>query len=253
MQDLADYFTFLSGYSLGGLSKAARRLRLQRKRGRLALHSPDPAYRQKFVRLEQALFDAVEHPGQVRLLFGDEVSIYRQPSLGLRWDQQGAEPQARMTAGRNDCWRIGGALDAVSGKVTWLARSNMRLPSLRSFLRLLREQYPDRGQRLVLVWDNWPVHHHPEVVAEAAKLGIELLWLPTYAPWLNPIEKLWRKLKQTVLHHHRWSGNWPELKHQVTAFLDDYSKGSAELLRYVGLLPSEPAQRASRKRRSRAA
>ena len=27
---------------------------------------------------------------------------------------------------------------------------------------------------------------------------IEPVWLPTYAPWLNPIEKLWRWLRQEV-------------------------------------------------------
>lgn len=243
LQDFANCFYFLAGYSLAGVSKLLRRLRVHLKRGRLAVHSPDPDYRSKLLRLEQALFAAVEHPDQVRVLFGDEASIYRQPSLGLVWERSGYEPVARQVAGSNLRWRLAGALDAVSGQVVWLARSTLRLAGLKAFLRLVRERYPDRTQRLVLVWDNWPVHHHPEVVAEAEWLGIELLWLPTYAPWLNPIEKLWRRLKQTLLHHHRLAEHWEEMKAQVAAFLNQYRAGSAELLRYVGLLPSDQPPR----------
>jgi len=38
----------------------------------------------------------------------------------------------------------------------------------------------------------------------ARQEGITLVYLPTYAPWLNPIEKLWRKAYQEVLHLHRF-------------------------------------------------
>ena len=253
LEDLVHCRYFLADYSLAGVSKALRRLQVRRKRGRLVVHSPDPAYHQKFWRLAQVLQEAVAHPDRVRVLFGDEASIYRQPSLGPCWDCRGHEPEARLAAGANHCWRLAGALDALSGQVTWLARSKMRVSSLRAFLRLLRQRYPDRSQRLVLVWDNWPVHHHPQVLAEADQQGIDIVWLPTYAPWLNPIEKLWRKLKQTLGHHHRQAARWEEHKEQVAAFLDQYQQGSRELLRYVGLDPTEPPPPARRSSRSRAA
>lgn len=42
--DLPGVLPFLAGYSLGGSSRALRRLGVSRQRGRLAVHSPDPAY-----------------------------------------------------------------------------------------------------------------------------------------------------------------------------------------------------------------
>ena len=54
----------------------------------------------------------------------------------------------------------------------------------------------------------------------------EPVWLPTYAPWLNPIEKLWRWLKGDVLKQHRLAGDWPALRRRVTAFLDQFATGS---------------------------
>ena len=66
---------------------------------------------------------------------------------------------------------------------------------------------------------------------------VELLWLPTYAPWTNPIEKVWRKLYQEVLHQHRLVAEWPKLIARVTRWLAAYARGSMELLHYVGLNP----------------
>ena len=59
--------------------------------------------------------------------------------------------------------------------------------------------------------------------------------LPTYASWTNPIEKLWRWLRQEVLHLHRLADRLEELRAEVRRFLDRFALGSLELLRYVGL------------------
>ena len=65
---------------------------------------------------------------------------------------------------------------------------------------------------------------------------IEPVWLPNYSPWLNPIEKLWRWLRQDVLKQHRLAGDWPILRGRVNQFLGQFAAGSQDLLRYVGLL-----------------
>jgi transposase len=62
------------------------------------------------------------------------------------------------------------------------------------------------------------------------------LFLPTYASWLNPIEKLWRWLKQDVLHLHRLAHDLMKLRQRVLDFLDQFTSGSQPLLHYVGLL-----------------
>jgi transposase len=58
--------------------------------------------------------------------------------------------------------------------------------------------------------------------------------LPTYAPWTNPIEKLWRKLKQEAVCMHPLSEQWTLLKEQVHGFLKSYDRPASDLLRYVG-------------------
>jgi len=89
--------------------------------------------------------------------------------------------------------------------------------------------------RIVLAWDNWPVHRHEKVLAAAEAQRIELLFLPTYAPWTNPIEKLWRKLKQELVYLHRCAEDWVVLKQQIGDFLNQWEAPSPQLLTYVGL------------------
>jgi transposase len=96
--------------------------------------------------------------------------------------------------------------------------------------------YP-HAERVYLIEDNWNVHSDPQVLtALHAWPHLRVVWLPTYAPWLNPIEKLWRWLRQDVLKLHRLVNDWPVLRQRVRDFLDQFQHGSHELLRYVGLL-----------------
>ncbi len=102
-----------------------------------------------------------------------------------------------------------------------------------------------------MVQDNWSVHRHDDVLAAVAALPtIEPVWLPTYAPWLNPIEKLWRWLRQTVLRNHRLADDWDLLKQRVAdAFARVASGGTpatTAVLRYVGLLGDGRLARAIR-------
>lgn len=238
---LADLQQVLAG-RLGGsrsrFCRALQRLRITRQRGRLGLHSPAPAYAAKLVLIARARAAARQDPTRVRLVYGDECSLYRQPTLAETYAPAGQSPRAPLSWHSNKRpWRYSGALDAVSGQVIWTQWARMGIEALCAFLDALRAAMPDPTVQLLLVWDNWPIHQHPTVLEHAAALGIHLLWLPTYAPWTNPIEKLWRWLRQDLVHHHHLADRWADLKQQVATFLEHFAPGSPALLRYVGLLP----------------
>jgi transposase len=235
LADLRTIVPAVAGYSVSGLSRLLKRLGLSRQRGRLHLHSPDPAYAAKVARVARAVARARATPDQVTVCFGDEMSVYRQPTLASRWAAVGDEPVAPLAHRANTRHRLCGALNAVTGQIVATSGARTTVAHLCRFLRTLRATYPDR--EVILIWDNWPVHTHPDVRAQAEALAIAVLWLPTYAPWTNPIEKLWRWLKANVLHHHRFADDWDGLKAAIAAFLARFEHGSTEVLRYVGLLP----------------
>ena len=110
----------------------------------------------------------------------------------------------------------------------------------RTFLRYLlsvQADYPE-AETIYVVMDNWPVHFQPDVLAALTASKLTPVFLPTYAPWLNPIEKVWRKLKQEQLHLHRYSSRWKDLQQRVQDWLDQYDQPSPDLLHYVGLSPT---------------
>lgn len=129
-----------------------------------------------------------------------------------------------------------GALNVCTGQVSYLQAYIVRRQQVSTFYCQLVEQYA-RFEKVYLIEDNWNIHTHPDVQAKLKQLPhLEVVELLTYASWLNPIEKLWRWVRQTVLHRHRLSERWDDLKQRIASFFDQFKDGSQELLRYVGLL-----------------
>lgn len=48
--------------------------------------------------------------------------------------------------------------------------------------------------------DNMRTHHANAVQAVLAASGVKVLFLPPYSPDLNPIERLWSKMKAFLRH-----------------------------------------------------
>ena len=244
--DLRDALPWLQKYSLPGVCLALQRLLIKRKQGRVHVHSPDPSYRHKMGWIGRAWQLATAHPDQVSLLYGDELTFYKRPTLtgGGAYYPVGEEPTFEQVPGYNTQHRVGAAMDAYTGRVVWVDDKVVGVEALCLLLTKIREAYVEE-RTILLVWDNWHIHYQARVAAKAAELGIGLLWLPTYAPWTNPIEKLWRWLKQEHVHNHQLATDFDTLKGRVRQFMSRFADGSDELLSYVGLLPHPAADTAA--------
>jgi hypothetical protein len=245
-----------------GVWKLLHRFALRYKRARLYVHSPDLAYAHKRQRIAAIEAQVRADPQRLVLLYLDECTYSRAPTLANAYVPSG-HCQARAALGyrANYEYRILAALDAVSGQVHYQQRNHIRRNNLVAFWQQLRQAYP-QAEVIYVVLDNWPVHYHadslaclqpqpfaadfiqpgnwptqPTLTPASPPLPIVLLPLPTYASWLNPIEKLWRFLRQTVTHLHPFEDDSDALKAAVAAFLDRFALGSHALLHYTGLLP----------------
>lgn len=131
--------------------------------------------------------------------------------------------------------RVVGFMEAVSGRVLSWDMARVSVKNLAHCIRQVSAAFP-QAQCIYLVWDNWPVHEHPVVQAAIAKdPRIRVLALPTYAPWLNAIEKLWRLVRQETVHAHPWCDNFSVFRSAVMDKLAEFSMGSTRVLRYCGL------------------
>jgi hypothetical protein len=239
LTDLAQIIPWLRGRGRGVIQRVLRRLHLRYKRGRAYLHSPDPAYGAKVAAITAAQAFAHADPAHVVLLYQyqDECTYHRRPSVARGWAPVGADaPRADQGWGTDKQRRVAACLDAGTGQVIAWQRRHFERGTLRRFYQAIVAAYPD-AEVIFLVQDNWPVHFHPDLLAALAATPIQLLPLPTYAPWTNPVEDLWRGLRADVLHHHGFGDDWDALQAAVAAWLDQWTQPAPALLHAVGLCP----------------
>jgi transposase len=231
-------FPWWEALTLSGVWRALRRLGLGLRTAQVQQYSPDPDYLAKEARLLACLREAGAAPDDVVALFLDEMGYARWPEPAADWGPVAPAPRpvAARAGSKQRLWRVIGALNAVTGQVDFADHYIIGREQVSAFYRHLDQRYA-HARRVYLIQDNWSIHAHPDVLATVAGLPrCEPVWLPTYAPWLNPIEKLWRWLKGDVLKRHRLAADWAALRQRVQAFLAQFATGSDALLRYVGLL-----------------
>jgi transposase len=231
-------FEGFGSLTLSGVWRALERHRIGLRSAMVQQYSPDPDYITKRDNLYMRMGEAAAASGRIVLVFLDQMGYARWPEPADDWTGQApdAPPLADRAGSPNRLWRIIGALNALTGRVDFLDDYIVGRAKVIKFYEQLHRAYPD-ADRVLVVQDNWSIHRHDDVLAALTRWPrIEPVWLPTYAPWLNPIEKLWRWLRQDVLKLHRLAGDWASLRGRVNQFLGQFAAGSHALLRYVGLL-----------------
>src|SRR5262245_9185511 len=133
--------------------------------------------------------------GQRVVFFVDAAHFVFAPFLGFVWCL--ARLFVRAASGRKR-YNVLGALNAVTHEV--IRVTNQGYINAESVCALLRS-IAAQGLRvpITLVLDNARYQRCGLVQELAASLGIELLFLPSYSPNLNLIERLWRFLRKQVL------------------------------------------------------
>jgi putative transposase len=93
-----------------------------------------------------------------------------------------------------------GAVNYHTGETIVHIRRRKRRVETAELLQALLDRHPTGT--VYVTWDNASTHADDEVeaVVRAAAGRLVLLYLPTYSPWLNPIEMLWRHFRREVTH-----------------------------------------------------
>ncbi len=104
----------------------------------------------------------------------------------------------RTPAGRKR-WNVLGALDFVTKELISIGNTTyITSETVCQLLRTLRARYADPPITLVL--DNARYQRCRLVQDLAEELSIELMFLPSYSPNLNLIERLWKHVKHRALN-----------------------------------------------------
>jgi len=197
---------------------------------------PGPGIRGKKNAIEAA-YQRARNSEDTLLFFEDEASFYRQPTVAPMFAPRGRrQPRCRLSHRANNCVRAAVALDACSGGSVYLLRSRFTAPALGAMYRTITEFVGPAARRIYLVMDNWLVHRHPKAwAAITADPRIEVLWLPTYSPWLNPTERIWKWVRQHRIHMHGCSDSLPDVRDLLDRTLTLATRSHEEIRRYTGV------------------
>jgi transposase len=134
------------------------------------------------------------------ILFEDEVGFAQWGSLGYTWAPVGEQPVVKTT-GKRKGYKVFGAIDFFSGRFFYQG-FNERFNSER-YQDFLRQILNQTVKHLILIQDGAKYHTSKATRAffEAHTDRLTVFQLPSYSPDHNPIEFLWKKMKQRATHN----------------------------------------------------
>ena len=221
------------------------------KRAKLCAKDDDPQRVEKLARIRVAVEQV--RTG-VALFFADELDISLLPKVGYQWMPKGVQVEV-LTPGTNEKRYLAGALEIATGIIAHCVWYRKTTGLFLDLLDTLDRAYPARVfSHLAVVADNAQIHHAAEVEKWlAAHPRFALLYLPTYCPGANPIERacgdvhdkctrnhtrkrMWH-LVQDVKQHLHVNGPWPYVLSDL--YYTPEVTAAVEVLRAAQTAPSE--------------
>ncbi len=175
------------------------------------------------------------------LLFGDEASFPQWGTLTYTWARRGQQPQVK-TSGKRKGYKVFGLIEYFTGR--FFAQGQEGRLNSAAYIAFLTRVLEQTTQPVVLIQDGAKYHTSAETNAFFARqtARLQVFQLPTYSPDYNPIEKLWKKIKQQDTHLHYFP-TFEALTEKVEQALLKFANTPEEILALCSL-PTELAQAA---------
>jgi transposase len=126
-------------------------------------------------------------------------------------------------------FNVFGAINAVTLDIVTV--TNETHINAESICQLLRNLVAlGLGLPITLVLDNARYQKCALVTEIATELGITLLYLPSYSPHLNLIERLWRLVRKECLYS-QYYADFDSFKAKINTFIETIQQGQKEQLK----------------------
>ena len=192
-------------------------------------YEQNPKAVQKWLDEEYPAIEAKAKREKAEIHWGDETGLRNDSQHGRSYAPRGKTPAVLLPAKREHISLISTVTN--QGKVRFMVYENaMNAATLIKFLKRLAK---DAGRKVFLVLDNLRVHHSKAVKEwlESHKNEIEVFFLPSYSPELNPDEYLNCDLKAGV-HSGIPARTCSQLKKKAISHLRMLQKCSRRVSKY---------------------
>lgn len=211
---------FGANYSISGCNNLLHRLGFSFKKAKGVPGKANKKNQEEFIEK----YNELKTNGNV--YFGDATHPLHNAQLAYGWIKKGLDKEVFTNSGRNRA-NIFGAVGIDNLDVITRSYETINQYSVCDFLKALRSA-KQGDQKIYLILDRGPSNKAESVKELAEKLNIEIVFLPTYSPNLNPIERLWKFFKKKVLYN-KYYEKFKDFKTACSSFFRGIRKYKFEL------------------------
>lgn len=199
-KEVADYIlrTYHIHYSLSGMRDLLHRIGYEYKKPTLVPGDPDHEAQEIFIDQYHDFMQKKQE--DVDVFFVDAVHPEHNTMAAYGWIKRGVKKELKTNSGRQRL-NLHGAMNAETLEVTLLESDTVNGDSTIDLITRLDQQY-FMSSEIILLLDNARYHYSKEVQEHLLTCPrVRLVFLPSYSPNLNLIERLWKFFKKKVLYN----------------------------------------------------
>jgi transposase len=215
-------------YSPSGMRDLLHRLGYEYKKPKLVPGNPDLDAQEEFVRHYESFM--LKKPADVEVLFVDAVHPEHNTMAAYGWIKRGEKKKLKTNSGRQRL-NLHGAIHAETHEVTIIESPMIDKKSTQQLLEIIQQKYCCASM-IYLILDNAKYHYSKEIQEWLLGKNMKLVFLPTYSPNLNLIERLWKFFKKKVLYN-KYYKNIKDFRKACIAFFSKIDQHSAAIGRLM--------------------
>lgn len=167
------------------------------------------------------------------ILFGDGVHPTHNLHKTKAWIKKGQEKQVKTNTGRGRL-NINGALNLETLNITTHFSETINAEETMNLFDKIQLQYTDKTT-IYLIIDNATYYKNKDVKAYLADpdCRIKLIFLPSYSPNLNFIERLWKYMKKYIIGV-KYREKFKQFEDDIHHFFDNIDQHDEKLRQFIG-------------------
>lgn len=211
-------------YSLSGMTDLLHRLKFTYKKSKLVPAKADKDKQEQFLKQLDEL--RKDKSANDPILYMDGVHPQHNTMLAYGWIKKGQDNIIKSNTGRQRI-NINGALDADTHAVITREDESINAISTIALLEQVEAAYP-LAAIIYVICDN-ARYYRSKLVGEFLETSkIQLMFLPSYSPNLNLIERLWKFMKKQVLYN-KYYEKFDTFKQTTLGFFENIQQYKTEL------------------------
>ncbi len=220
-------------YSARYISQLLRNMGFSYQKAKFAADKKNPEKRKEWLEKQWPEIMTLAKQKNSLVLFGDEASFPQWGSLTYTWALKGHQPVVE-TSGKRRGYKVFGLIDYFTGRFFFKGHDEGKLNS-DAYASFLKAVLAKTRKHIILIQDGARYHTSGAMKSFFAsrEARLTVYQLPSYSPDYNPIEKLWKKIKEKDIHLHHFP-TFESLKAKVQSALLRFRDLQAEIIPLFG-------------------